>query len=261
VTTTAHQAAPQPATPDARSKRHSPGQLTTATLSPVRRAGSAVGTRGDGVVSDAESAAQRLTSTVTSAVDGIRTRIAAASQPVTSILGTNGIPVPGRLSLQPGAAIDAVLSRGPLSAAGRAEPPAHASPASSTRTDGSAQSTAPDGFLAAVGAAGLAGAASAVSNGLRSADLREMGAPSPWIGIGPSNAAPTALHHASPPPPRAPPMSLPPSTGGLALTLLFSIFAALLAAALAAPRAGREALRSPARWRPLRFVSALERPG
>jgi len=54
---------------------------------------------------------------------------------------------------------------------------------------------------------------------------------------------------------------MPPFTGGFALTLLFSTFAALLAAGLAAPKAGRETLLSPVHWRPLLFVSALERPG
>jgi len=263
LTTAADRAPPELAATGARTKRQSsPKQVATRAMSAGGRVGASLGASGNEILWHAESASRRLTSTVTSAVDGIRARVVAASQPVTAILESNGIVITNQLLPGRGAAAaDALLSPGPLSAPPTAGPPTGATPASHTQPDPSVQWTVHDGRLAATGADQPAGAATTASNRLGSTEWHEMGPPSPWIGVGPSNAVAAALQDALPPPPRAPPLGPPTSTVGLALTLLFSIFAALFAAGLAAPRAGRGALLRPAHPRPLLFVSALERPG
>jgi len=262
VTTTANRATSVLATADVPSKRlSSPKQLTTTAKSAGANVSALVGTTGDEVLSHVESAARQLTSTAMSAVDRITVRVGPLTQPVTSVLKNSGITVGGQLVLPPGAAIDALASEGPVSTPGRAEPPTGATSPFSRQPHAPVQSAVHDGPLTALGAAGRAATAAVVSNGLASTDFHAMGTPTPWVGIGASDAAAGGLHPAMPPPPRPPPVSMPPFTGGFALTLLFSTFAALLAAGLAAPKAGRETLLSPVHWRPLLFVSALERPG
>jgi hypothetical protein len=165
-------------------------------------------------------------------VNRVGARLDTVSRPLTGILD-GGMAVAGRLASPTGADIEPRLADRPLGPRRRSRPSAAAAAVSPLHNDVGSLPPAHAAPFAAPGAAGGLSVASSAPDGPASASREGMVQPA-WA----LAARSTALHLTPLPAPRAPPRSLPPSLGGLGLTLLFSVLAALLATVSAARRAG-----------------------
>ena len=239
-----------------------PGLQTTQVASAQDQVRAQVDAGGDRVLSAVEAPSEGLTRAVKSVAGQVEAQGEAAAGPVVSVLQNTGEQL--RQLTSDRVVDDAAPLRRSLSATHTGQAPAGMG---ASRPSHAGVAPIAHEVTSPLGAIRSTGTATAIPSGFAAGAGRQMDMPSGWLGLGPGKPVSVAvvspaLHPALPPPPPVPPVTLPAFTAGLSSTLLFSIFAALMAAVgWAAPRVGRRVLPAPARWRPLLFVSVLERPG
>jgi len=265
VVSTATDAATELGATDAKSdegiqQQPSPPPAPNEALATVDAAASLPAT-GNQLVAGVGSIPGRVTSTLISAAHDLKARVQATSEPVTTLLDERV----GQLLRQPAAQLGSRVGTGAFgtSATTKSGSSSGGAPTAPWKLAAMQRAPAPGGLTAtrAVSSGTGVGVAVPTATGLR--ETRPVVISDYSFGVTGQNEVSLARQSRLSSPPRAPPPSLPTFSGGMGLTLLFSaFFLALLATAGAfAPKPGLEALLVLAGWRPILFVSALERPG